>query len=270
VIFYTDSVVIGASLGAAAITPYAIAGSLIMKGRDVVALGTDTLYPAASRMDGLRDRAGINNLYAVCTTLALFLGLPLCLGFLFLGRQFITLWMGSDYAFSATVLAVLTIPQFTSLPQYASSLVLAGMARHKPLAFIAIAEGVANLALSIILVRRIGVIGVAWGTVIPHLVTTAIVIPAYTLRVLNLGIVEFVRKAVIRPVLCAIPVGALCYAFSRTIPRVTWPMFGAEVAAVICVLALMAYFVSLNPKQRLALRGKLTRPALAKNYANQA
>ena len=138
-IFYTDSVVIGAYLGAALITPYAIAGSLIMRGRDVVSLATDTLYPAASRMDGLNNRSGLKELYCVCTTLALLLTLPICLGFILLGKQFITLWMGEDYLFSATILAVLTIPQFASMPQYSSALVLTSMARHKALAFLSTA-----------------------------------------------------------------------------------------------------------------------------------
>lgn len=267
-IFYTDTIVVGAFLGAAAITPYAIAGSLITRGRDVVSLATDTLYPAASRMDGLNDRTGITNLYAVCTTLALLLGLPLCLGFLFLGKQFITLWMGREYVFSATILAILAIPQFTSMPQHSSSLVLASMARHKTLAFIAIAEGIANLALSIVLVRKIGIIGVAWGTVIPHLITTAVVIPIYTLRVLNIRTLEFLKMAVLRPVLCVVPAGVLCYAFSRTAATISWGLFGVEVAAVAGAVAVMAYLVSLTPQQKLALRGKLTKPLWTGSYAD--
>jgi O-antigen/teichoic acid export membrane protein len=266
-IFSTDAIVIGAILGAGAITSYAIAGSLILRGRDVVALATDTLYPAASRLDGQNNRTGLKNLYIVCTGLALLLGLPLCLGFALLGKQFVALWMGKEYAFSATVLAVLVIPQFTSMPQYSSSLVLASMAKHKILAFIAIGEGILNLILSIVLARKLGVIGVAWGTVIPHLLTTGIVIPLYTLRVLDMSVSEYLRSAVLRPVLCAVPVGALCYVFSAAVPSASWGVFGAEVAAVCCVMAIMAYALCLSPDQKRVLRGQARAGFWSEGYA---
>ena len=262
-IFSADAVVIGAYLGPAAVAPYAIAGSLIMRGRDVVALATDSLYPAASRMDARNDRAGLKRLYTAGTTLALLLALPLCLGFILLGKQFITLWMGKEYAFSATVLAVLAIPQFTSMPQYSSALVLASMARHKTLALIALVEGIANLALSIALVRRMGIIGVAWGTVIPHLISTGIVIPLCTLRVLEIRVSEHLRNALLRPLICAIPVAGLCYLFAAAEPRPSWLWFCSESAAVCCVLGLMAYYVSLSPEQKKALQLQASVPHAA-------
>ena len=43
------------------------------------------------------------------------------------------------------------------------------MEKHKRLAFWAIGEAVANLVLSVILVRKIGIYGVAWGTAIPSI-----------------------------------------------------------------------------------------------------
>ena len=58
--------------------------------------------------------------------MVLLVSLPLCVGFLFLGQQFITLWMGKAYASSAIFLIVLTIPQFTAMPQYVSALILGG------------------------------------------------------------------------------------------------------------------------------------------------
>src|SRR5262249_46752196 len=97
-IFYSDSVVIGIYLGSGAITPYAIAGSLINYGRNAVGLATDTFYPAASRMDAERNMAGLGKLLILGTRIALMVALPLCLGFIFLGRQFITSWMGKAYA----------------------------------------------------------------------------------------------------------------------------------------------------------------------------
>ena len=258
-IFYTDSVVIGMFLNAAAITYYAIAGSLINYGRNIVSLATDTLYPAATRLDAKNDMAGLRELQIFGTTIALLVGLPLCLGYVFLGKQFITLWMGPGFNLSVVILAILTIPQFISMSQYISSLILVGMAKHQVLAYIALAEGIANLILSIILIRKIGVIGVAWGTVIPHFISTALVVPLYTLRTLRMRWTDYVLKAFVRPVCCAIPVAGICYLFSIWIETPSWLEFAAEVVTICAIFLVLSYLVCLTAEQQAALRGTIRR-----------
>jgi O-antigen/teichoic acid export membrane protein len=258
-IFYSDSVVIGIFVNAGAITYFAIAGTLINYGRTFVSLVTDTFYPAATRMDAKNDMDGLRELLILGTKITLLIALPLCIGFVFLGEQFITLWMGKTYASSAIFLVVLTIPQFTGLSQYVSALVLAGMAKHRILAFIVITEGVVNLLLSIILVRKMGLIGVAWGTVIPDVICTALIIPFYTLRILNLGVREYVTRAFLRPVLASLPIAALGYAFSRMVASVSWSLFGSEVAIICGVFAVLSYFLCLDTQQRAIVTGKLAR-----------
>ncbi len=160
-IFYSDSVVIGIFLSTGHITYFAIAGTLINYGRNVVSLLTDTFYPAATRMDAKQDLKGLRELLIVGTRISLLISLPLCLGLVFLGKQFISLWMGPEYSVSWIYLAVLTIPQFTGMPQNVSALILAGMAKHKFLAYLILAEGLVNLILSIILIRKDGF---DWGS----------------------------------------------------------------------------------------------------------
>jgi O-antigen/teichoic acid export membrane protein len=249
-IFYSDSVVIGIFLSAGAITYYAIAGSLINYGRTVVALVTDTFYPAATRMDARQDMAGLRELLVVATRITLLLALPLCLGFVFLGKQFITLWMGKEYSVSWIYLVVLTIPQFTGMAQYVSALVLAGMARHKLLAYLMLAEGVANLALSIALVRRMGLVGVAWGTAIPDVICSAVIIPWYTLKTVKLDAGEYLRQAFLPPILAVLPALGISYAFSVAVQTPSWRLFGSEVAAICGVVAVTGYFLCLNSEHR--------------------
>jgi O-antigen/teichoic acid export membrane protein len=255
-IFYADAVVIGIFLGAGAITPYALAASLINYGRNVVFLLLDPLYPSAARMDAEGKRAELQRLLIVGTRMALVVALPLCLGLVFLGRQFITLWMGSGYAGSAVILAVLTIPQFFCMPQYVSALVLAGMAKHRVFAYVALAEGIANLILSVYLIQKVGLIGVAWGTVIPSLITNMVVIPLYTLRVLEMSLKDYLVKAYARPLLCALPVALLGLVFAQ-LHDTSWLMFVAEVAAICGVFGSATYFLCLDRGERSAMTGKL-------------
>ena len=256
-IFYSDSVIIGLFLGASAITPYAIAGSVINYGRNVVSLVADTLYPAASRMDACRDSAGLKRLLIVGTRMVLLVSLPLCIGFIFLGRQFIAIWMGGTYGSSAVFLIVLTIPQFFAMPQYVSALILGGMARHKTLAYIILAEGVANLILSVVLVQKIGLIGVAWGTVIPNVICTGLIVPVYALRTLNVGPREYLIDGWLRPVICSLPAAAVAYACSILVKNQTWAVFVAEVAAICGVSGVASFLLCLDSKQRVMTWQKL-------------
>jgi O-antigen/teichoic acid export membrane protein len=256
-VFYTDALVIGAFLNAGAITYFAIPGSLINYGRNIVAKVTDTLGPGATGMDARRDMQGLQKLLVLGTQITLLVALPVCLGFLFLGKQFINLWMGKGFAASATILPVLVIPQFISMSQYVSSVILTGMAKHRVLAYASLANGVVNLALSVILVRKIGLIGVAWGTVIPELICSGLIIPLYTLHMVGLSAGEYLRRAYLRPLLCAIPAVALGYGFSIWIETPSWLVFAAEVAALCSVFGLMSFFFCLDSVRRARAVGAI-------------
>jgi O-antigen/teichoic acid export membrane protein len=255
-IFYSDSLVIGMFLGAGAITYYAIAGSLINYGRTVVMLVTDTFYPAATRMAAKQDMAGLRELLIMGTRISLLVSLPLCLGYILLGKQFITLWMGKEYSVSWIYLVILTIPQIIGMSQYVSALVLAGMARHKVLAYLVLAEGLLNLILSIILVRRIGLVGVAWGTVIPDVICTMI-IPWYTLGIVELKMREYLARGFVRPVIAVLPAVGLGYVFFVMVQTPTWTLFLGEVAAICGLVAVASYFLCLESGQRALAYGKV-------------
>jgi O-antigen/teichoic acid export membrane protein len=254
-IFYSDSVVIGLFLGAGSITRFAIAGTLVNYGRTIVSLLTDTFYPAATRLDAKNDMHGLRDLFVVATRVTLLIAFPLCFVLLFLSRQFVTLWMGPDYANASTFVVLLTIPQFTSMPQYVSALVLAGMARHRFLAKVAAAEGVLNVLLSVILVQKMGLIGVAWGTVIPHILSSGIIIPWYTLGVLNMSAREYFVRAWLRPLVAAVPAAALAWIFSARIEPVTWSLFFAEAAAIGTVVVGPGAYLCLSADQRTRIIG---------------
>ena len=82
-------------------------------------------------------------------------GLPICIGFITLGERFVSLWIGEAHAAMAgRVMTVLSIGYIVGLPYYTISGVLYGLAAHRVFAILRVVEGVANLTLSVVLVRR--------------------------------------------------------------------------------------------------------------------
>jgi O-antigen/teichoic acid export membrane protein len=92
-----------------------------------------------------------------------------------------------------------------SLAQAASPRILYGMARHQSLAWVTLMESIANLILSIVLIRPFGIVGDAAGTAIPLFCTTLYFMPRHLCRVLGIRVLTFFREAYTLPILLLMP-----------------------------------------------------------------
>jgi O-antigen/teichoic acid export membrane protein len=95
--------------------------------------------------------------------------------------------------------AILTTASFLAAAQWPAGAVLQGMARHRLLAATSLGSGLVNLALSIALVRPLGLTGVALGTLIPNAIEFAIIIP-FVMKVIGVRPGNFLKE-VLLPVL---------------------------------------------------------------------
>jgi O-antigen/teichoic acid export membrane protein len=122
----------------------------------------------------------------------------------------IEVWVGARYvATSYPVLLMLVIPTATMLSQSACGRVLFGIAKHRTLALAVLLEGVTNLIMSIVLVRRFGILGDAAGTAIPLLCTTLFFLPRHTCRLLEVRVWMYVREAFLLPLALCVPLVAV-------------------------------------------------------------
>lgn len=255
-IYYSSSVVIGVFLGARSIAFYAIAASLISYARNVVSLVTDPFAPAATRMNAQDNLEGLRRVMLFATTMALLITLPLCIGLIAFGEAFIVLWMGAEYAVSSQILTILVISQFLSMPQYVSALVLAGMARHRMLAYLALFEGLANVLFSFFLITRLDLAGVAWASVIPNAICAGLIVPLYTLKQLRMPVRTYIAMAWLRPLACAIPIALLAALIAPRGHSLSWLGLAAKACAVGGVFAATSLFVCFTPEQRAAAFAK--------------
>ena len=84
-------------------------------------------------------------------------------------------WMGPGFDGSVAPFVVLALAGVIIVSQAASSNVLIAVSTHRLVAWIWIGEAVANLSLSVWLVRTMGLVGVAVGTFIPFIVGHGVV-----------------------------------------------------------------------------------------------
>jgi O-antigen/teichoic acid export membrane protein len=170
----------------------------------------------SSQSQAQGDLDGLRKIFVLGNRACAFIILPISAILTILGKSVIEAWVGPKYvAASYPVLLILLFPTTLMLAQSVSGRTLWGLAKHKTLAWVVMAEGIANLILSIILVRRYGIIGDAIGTAIPLICTQVLFIPGHLCRLLGLRVVTYLKRAFVLPILLCGPMVAVLLLMRR-------------------------------------------------------
>jgi len=168
--FNIDNIVIGAFLGPAAVAVYTVALRLAEYQRRMCDQFSGMLFPVAMAFGADGNRGALRRTLVegnrIGTTLVAGASVVL-IGF---SRPLIVRWMGPAFAGSVVPFELLAIAGVIVVSQAASGNVLIATGRHRVVAWIWLGEAIVNLALSLVLVRAMGLTGVAVGTLIPLIV----------------------------------------------------------------------------------------------------
>jgi O-antigen/teichoic acid export membrane protein len=243
-VYQTDNLVVGAFVSASAVTFFAIANNLCRYATQMVSSMGGTFVPAASTYEAAGDTASLLMLYKNGTRATLMISLPILITFIVRGPSFIGLWMGPEYAHSSgIVLIILSIALFFSYANRTAGAIAFGVEKHKTTALWSIGEGIANLALSILLVHWYGIYGVAIGTMVPSLVVQVILWPRYISKLVGLSSFEVIAQIWGPMLLASIPFAAASYAVSILFPAHSLAVFFLQVLATLPIFFLTVALV---------------------------
>jgi O-antigen/teichoic acid export membrane protein len=204
--FQTDEIILGSMMSAAAITYFSIGARISDYAFQVVATMAQVFTPISSQSEALRDIGRLQRLYVVGNRACAMAALPVIALTLIMGKSIIEVWVGARYvAVSYPVLVVLMCSVGLMMLQAGSSRVLMGMGRQRKLATVAVIEGLANVILSIALIRPLGIFGDALGTAIPLTFTMLVFLPRHMRKELGVPIRHFVREAYTLPLALVLP-----------------------------------------------------------------
>ncbi len=244
IVFNTDNLVVGAFLSVGLVTAYSIGGSLIQYAGQVVTALSTTFVPLASNLEAEGKREQLERFLMRGTQATLALALPISLTLLFRGKTFVGLWMGPQYSeISGTVIQILLISQFFTVANLTAGAIMFATNQHRPVAKWATVEAALNLGLSLILVRRLGVYGVAWGTAISMGVIHLLFWPRQVKRAMGVPIRKYLWEGWFKITLCAVPFAAASAAVDRFLPVHSLLLFFAEVLLTLPVYAVSAGLV---------------------------
>jgi len=203
--FKTDAVIIGTFLSAAAITHFSIGARLVDYAGEVVSSLAQIFTPMSSHFHATGDYNQLRKILLSGNRACALVMLPMTVALVVMGKSVIEAWVGQRYVSSYTVLLIVLIPSTVYHMQSTSNRILFGMSLHKSLAYVVLMEGIANIILSIVLVRPLGIVGDALGTAIPLLCTSLFFLPRHMCRQLGIPVRRFLVEAYLYPLVLCIP-----------------------------------------------------------------
>jgi O-antigen/teichoic acid export membrane protein len=220
----SDELVIGAFLPMSFVTPYYLARRL----SELPKLFTDqflkVLLPIASELDADNDQQRLKSLYLTSTRLTLAIFLPIGISLAILSKDILRAWVGSEYVNYSYLVVILTLASLIDTSQWPAGSVLQGMARHQPIAIMSLGSALANLTLSLFLIGRLGLLGVALGTLLPTLVECLGFVLPFTLKVVKVDLTEAIKQMVLPTFIPVIPAATILLIISRVLDLSSLPV----------------------------------------------
>lgn len=255
--FQIDPLVISGLIGLAAVTHYRVAGVFAQYYLQIIIVSIGMLQPLFARLHGTGDREGIEKVFFFGTKLSCCISIFVCFALIGWGKPFIARWMGSRYEDAYLPLVVLSLAVLLDVSQKPSIDLLYATFNHRFYTYLNWAEGVTNLAFSLILVRRFGITGVAMGTLIAALIVRLVVQPWWVCRVMQLhyaGYMSFLGRNLLS---CAFLMG-FATAISAWGLRPSYPLLVTSTVCVSTVYAIGAWQLLFNRRERQIFLAALT------------
>lgn len=263
-----DTIVIAAFLPVEVVTSYVIGFRLPQYVLNLVNSSAQVMSPLASGLDAGGRTEEVGPLLIRGTKYTLLLVYLINAAFLLLGRDLIRYWMGERYvASSAPVLIILTCGLFVSSTQSMGSHMLYGLGKHAVNVWCTLLEGVLNLGISLALVSRFGIYGVAAGTTLAATVVRGWFFPRGFLRALGVHPGEYVRHAVLPAVPPAFSFAAGFLALRRLIGGHGIAALGLASGAGLALYLACAWRFAFDERERDRLRHGLASWAWEKGSA---
>jgi O-antigen/teichoic acid export membrane protein len=213
----SDELIVALSLSVAAVTPYALGRRLSELPHLVTNQFVRVLLPIAAELNAKDEIDRLRALYIVATRVTVAIFTSIGLGVVLLAEQILAAWVQPGYEEAVPIVVILTLASYLVTSQWPAGAILQGMGRFRMVALSSVASGIVNVALSIFLVQRLGLIGVAIGTLLPTAVEALGFVLPYTMATLRVPPRKAIVEIWLPAVVPALPAGMIILALREAI-----------------------------------------------------
>lgn len=168
--------VVGLTLGSKWIVPYYIAQKVPTSLAPIIWSTADALFPAASQHGRNPDLHRTREILETGTRWIVVLSLPLCMGLWIVAPKLLHAWVGTVPTGEVLILRLIMLAVFMEGLSAASIQVLWGRGAIRTLVAIPFVLMVASMGLTSLLLHRVGIVGAAWGLMVPMFIASVIYI----------------------------------------------------------------------------------------------
>jgi O-antigen/teichoic acid export membrane protein len=258
VVMGTDNIVISVFLGVGSVAPYAVAFQLYALAIAALWSGIDVLLPFFARWGAERDANRLRWAYIRATKYSMAGTVLAAILLAVYGGAMIGWWVGPSLVVGHRVVLVFCAMLLLATPIHSAALVLAGLGAHRAPAIGGAIEAVLNLVLSILLVQRLGVFGVALGTLVAGAVANGWIAPRAACRELGIRLSHYAGETILPsllPALAGAAVARLTAGPAGSGPAAAAASIGFVIAAFVGVF----WIVSMGTTERREIRSLLAR-----------
>ena len=209
--YQLDELVIGAFIGSSAVAVWAPAERIITGTQRLTNQLNGVLFPVIVDSDASQQKLRLQQILLQGTRLSLVMVVPIAAALILLADPLIHAWLGPKkapaMAGAVPVIQILAVAVAIRVGNATGNTILKGAGEHRMLAFVNLATGLANLAMSVLLIHRYGLVGVAVGTLIPIAFTAFFVLYPASCRRVGLPVTDALTQAVLPAVWPAFVVG---------------------------------------------------------------
>jgi len=160
-----DRIIIGIALGAAAVASYEVVYKLHSTAAITLGIAPSAILPAAAFIGAGRQTDRLRQLFLRGTKYAIAGGLPVAVAGILYARPIIVTWVGHSYAHLAGAARLFLVYPALAIVLVIGQAMLMGLGRMRRFLLYEACSVTLNLVLSIVLVGRLGITGVIWGTI---------------------------------------------------------------------------------------------------------
>ncbi len=232
IIFQTDRVVLGVMLGLSSVTIYQLAAKIPQLISITSTQFQLNLAPIAAILHKAGDKGKLRKTMFDSTRITVFICSGVFTVFIPLVRPILAVWLKVDDApiINCAYILIVSTYMFIIFRDTAKHFLLM-TGYHRLLTKVAIAESISNLVLSIILVKLLGVVGVAWGTLIPNLLISLLIMAPVAARHCGLSTISYLVKIYLPILLFAAPIIMLVFFVRNSMHLHNWNLYALTVIA---------------------------------------
>src|SRR3989304_3711003 len=201
--YRVDVILIGIFLSPVYVTYYDIAFKIYEALKFGILVIASALVPVSSELGAMTDRRRLELLFNKVSKYTLVFVFPQLVFAIFYAEGIINMWIGKGVEVSVLLTQLFAVSLFFFALTSSGAEIMVGLNKVKELAFCGGIAALINFAISIILVKTIGVAGPVIGTIVGTIILSAgrlyLMLPLF-----NLSFLEFLKRILLKPVISTI------------------------------------------------------------------